>query len=148
MVVDATNVFVSHIKEMLNCNIPDGFELIKESQSSGLCETLKQFDRRHGFQHSEVLKLELEGNNYITRTMDLLWRAISKRKDERDAYERYAYGSISENYRRVYEESEGEPYDKQRLLCDAVSGMTEQYLIRVYNELKDLSDDPRSIECS
>ena len=116
--------------------------MIGKSPSSGLCEILKKFDQRHGFQHSEVLKLELEGNNYITRTMDLLWKAISKEEGKRDAYERYAYGSISENYRRVYKGSKRESYDAQRLLCDAVSGMTEKYLIKVHNELKDLSDDP------
>ena len=146
MVVDATDIFVSRIDEILHqsTKIPDGFELIENSCSKNLCANLKKFDRRYGFQHSEVLKLELEGNNYITNTMDILWKAIETTESERDAYEKYAYGSISENYRRVYEGSDKKSYDAQRLLCDAMSGMTEQYLIKVYNELKDLGDGARS----
>lgn len=70
--------------------------------------------------------------------MDLLWRAISRSEGERSAYERYAYGTISENYRRVYEGSSRDAYCRQRLLCDAVSGMTEKYLIKMHEELRDL----------
>ena len=142
MVVAATDVFVSSVDRMLSGNTPSGFELIKDSSCAVLCDALKQFDRLHGFHHSDVLRLELEGNNYIKGTMDLLWDAIWKSDQERDAYERYAYGKISENYRRVYESSMQTKYDSQRLLCDAVSGMTEPYLIETYRELKSLGDGP------
>ena len=127
---------------MLASSTPSGFELIKNSNCAALCDALKQFDRLHGFHHSDVLHLELEGNNYIKGVMDLLWDAIWKSDQERDAYERYAYGTISENYRRVYESSNQEKYDSQRLLCDAVSGMTEPYLIKTYRELRSLGDGP------
>ena len=96
---------------------------------------MKEFDKRYGFQNNEVLRLELEGNNYIKEIMTLLWKAISKSdgsSDKRNAYERYAYGTISENYQRVYEGSSKDAYCKQRLLCDAVSGMTAKYLIKMY----------------
>ena len=121
---------------MMKMDIPGGFELINNSCCENLCNKLKEFDRRYGFQHNEVLKLELEGNNYIKGIMDLLWKAIFKSENERNAYERYAYGTISENYRRVYEGSSKDSYCKQRLLCDAVSGMTEKYLIKMYEELR------------
>ena len=98
MVVAATDVFISNVDKMLRMDIPEGFELINNSCCQNLCNNLKKFDRRYGFQHSEVLKLELEGNNYIKGIMVLLWSAISKSEDERNAYERYAYGTISENY--------------------------------------------------
>ena len=142
MVVAATDVFVSNVDQMLAGNTPSGFELIKSSSCATLCDALKQFDRLHGFHHSDVLRLELEGNNYIKGIMNLLWNAIWKSHQERDAYERYAYGKISENYRRVYESSSQEKYDSQRLLCDAVSGMTEPYLIETYRELRSLGDGP------
>ena len=147
MVVAATDVFISNVDKMLKMNIPEGFELITKSNCKNLCNRLKEFDRRYGFQHSEVLKLELEGNNYIKGIMNLLWKAISKPENERGAYERYAYGTISENYRRVYEQCVDEDpyrncYYAQRLLCDAVSGMTEKYLIRMYEELRNLHNGP------
>lgn len=142
MIVDATNVFVSHIDQIMNHKIEGGFELIQNSPSKKLCNILKEFDRLHGFRNSEVLKLELEGNNYITGAMGLLWKAISTPESEREAYERYAYNSISENYRRIYKESDATIYDQKRLLCDAISGMTEQYLIKTHNELKELWNAP------
>ena len=142
MVVAATKVFVSSVDQILVGNTPSGFELIKNSRCATLCDALKKFDRLHGFHHSDVLHLELKGNNYIKGIMNLLWDAIWKSDKDRDAYERYAYGKISENYRRVYESSRREIYDSQRLLCDAVSGMTEPYLIETYRELRSLGNGP------
>ena len=142
MVVAATDVFITNVDQMLAGNTSPGFELIKSSRCAILCDALKQFDRLHGFHHSDVLHLELEGNNYIRGIMTLLWDAIWKSDQERSAYERYAYGTISENYRRVYESSNRAKYDSQRLLCDAVSGMTEPYLIETYRELRSLVDGP------
>ena len=142
MVVAATSTFVAYIDKMMAENMPNGFALIPNSYCAPLCAALKDFDKRNGFQNSEVLKLELEGNNYIKGIMNLLWEAISKGKNNRNAYERYAYGSISENYRRVYEGTSMQMYDMQRLLCDAVSGMTEKHLVRAYNELRSLHDGP------
>ncbi|NKC16746.1 MAG: dNTP triphosphohydrolase [Gammaproteobacteria bacterium] len=138
MVVAATDVFVKNIDSMLGFTIPPGFDLVENSPCSVLCSTLKAFDRHHGFRHSEVLRLELEGNNYIKGLMTLLWPAISTPKNRRSPFEKYAYGKISENYRRVYESSGQTRYAAQRLLCDAISGMTEQYLMREYEELSEL----------
>ena len=142
MIVAATNTFVKFIDQIMAEDVPSGFALIPNSNCSNLCTALNDFDKRHGFQNSEVLRLELEGNNFIKGTMHLLWSAICKTENSRNAFEKYAYGSISENYRRVFESTPMEMYDKQRLLCDAVSGMTEKHLVRVYNELRSLHDGP------
>lgn len=143
MVVAATETFVANVNGMLNGKLPEAFDLIGHSRSAALCRALKEFDKRYGFLHSEVLQLELEGNNYIKGVMDLLWDSLAKDQGERDAYERYAYGRISENYRRVYESSAMKPEDTQRLLCDFISGMTEKFLIRTYQELRDLKYGPK-----
>ena len=148
MVVAASDVFVEEIDRLMAIDVPKGFELMKESRCRDLCSSLKDFDRRHGFRHSEVLRLELEGNNYIKGIMDLLWSAIKTPARNRDAYERYAYGEISENYRRVYEGSAKSDYDAKRLLCDAVSGMTERFLVKMYHELRMLRHGPKGNEGS
>ena len=140
MVVAATETFVSTVGDMLAGNIDPGLQLIKQSRCAVLCDTLKKFDRLNGFSHSDVLHLELKGNNYIKGIMNLLWNPISR--PYKNAYERYAYGKISENYRRVYEDPKRERsnYNSKRLLCDVISGMTEPYLIKLYHELKELHD--------
>lgn len=143
MVAAATSTFVENVGKMISGEISDGFEVIGKSCAGTLCNALKEFDRRYGFVHSDVLRLELEGNNYIKGTMNLLWCSISKREEDRNAFERYAYGRISENYRRVFESSRKTTEDGQRLLCDAVAGMTENFLVSMYHELRELSDGPK-----
>ena len=140
MVLSATSVFVEHINDILDGTIDSGFELIKNSECAQLCKSVKLFDCAHGFQNREVLRLELQGSNYIKSMMTMLWRAVSKGDDENYPFERYVYGDISENYRRVYDSSNKGLYNKCQLVCDALSGMTENYLISKHDEYKALGN--------
>ena len=134
MIKAATDTFVNNIDRIMSGDVGPGFELIECSASASLCEQLKQFDQTHGFMNPEVLRLELEGHNSITSTMDMLWEAINHH--ENTPFAKYAYGRISENYRRVYEHSDQHHSAKAHLLCDAVSGMSESYLVSLHDELK------------
>jgi len=141
MVQSATKTFVENVDKMLDGSIEPGFELIKNSKSAQLCKAAKAFDFRYGFQHKDVLKLELQGNNYIKSMMTMLWKGISTDGDHNDnPFERFAFEEISENYRRVYQDSYKTDYCKYQLLCDAVSGMTESHLIKKHDELKALNN--------
>jgi dGTPase len=136
MVVAATTVFVENIGKMMDGTIQSGFELVKNSKCASLCAAAKAFDYRHGFQHREVLRLELKGDYYIKSMMSILWAAVSKDEDSWHPFERYVFGEISENYRRVYETSNKSMYARRQLACDALSGMTEPYLVRKTDEYK------------
>lgn len=138
MVPAATEVFVRNVEKMMSGTIAQGFELIANSPCDALCRTVKAFDKRHGFQHKDVLRLELVGNNYIKGMMDVLWQAISAGPSGKGPFENFVFGSISENYRRIFEGGSKSGYASHQLLCDAVSGMTESYLISKYDELKSL----------
>jgi len=140
MVNAATSTFVENIHVILDGSIQPGFELIKNSPCAHLCRATKEFDKRHGFQHRDVLRLELQGNSYIKKTMEMLWRAISCDDLDNRPFERYVFGDISENYRRVYGRSEKRFYDKCQLLCDAISGMTESHLIKKHDLYKSLEN--------
>lgn len=140
MVTSATQVFVDNVESMINESIAPGFELIKNSSCAQLCKSVKIFDYKNGFQNREVLRLELEGNNYIKSMMTMLWRAVSKGDDENFPFERYIYGDISENYRRIYDKSDKGVYAKCQLVCDTLSGMTESYLVKKHDEYKALED--------
>lgn len=147
MIPAATDTFVANIKNMMSGTLDGKFELINESTCSQLCKATKEFDFRYGFQHRDVLKLELQGSNYIKNTMEMLWKGIKNAehlKDKNvksDPFEKYVYGSISENYRRIYDQSSKSNYSKRQLLCDAISGMTESYLIKKHDEFKLLSNE-------
>lgn len=134
MVKAATDTFVQHIDGILDVTIDREFEIIGQSDAADLCNRLKDFDRSKGYEHPDVLRLELRGHNFITQTMDWLWRSLNS--DGR--FEDYAYSRISENYRRVYEAAGKSKSDKLHLVCDTLSGMTERYLISTHDELKEL----------
>ena len=136
MVESATDAFIKNLPSMMSGSIGSDFELIASSTSGGLCRSLKDFDSRHGFRNPAVLRLELEGDTYIRGTMDMLWRGIVDH-DKDDPFAQYAYGRISENYRRVYESSRREDR-QQHLLCDAISGMTEKFLVSMHRDLRTL----------
>ena len=140
MVGEATRVFVEHLPKMMDGSIDPGFEIIPNSTCSGLHKATKQFDLRHGFQNKEVLRLELRGNSYIKGMMGMLWRSIRKADMPNCPFERYLFGAISENYRRVYDASGKSDYAQCQLLCDAVSGMTESYLVKKYREFSALDN--------
>lgn len=143
MIESATNVFVEHVESMMNGTIEPGFELIKNSPCAQLCKAVKEFDFRHGFQHKDVLLLELKGNNYIKNMMDMLWDAISADGSAEKPFERFIFGEISENYRRIYDGSNKTLYDKCQLLCDAISGMTESYLVKKHDLFASLQNAVR-----
>ena len=137
MVRAATQVFVDKVSELMSKSIVGRFELICHSECAVLCKALKEFDCKYGFRNPAVLKVELEGDTYIRETMDMLWRGIANHRGD-DPFARYAYGRISENYRRVYEDTSETTTDRAHLLCDAISGMTERFLVSWHNDLQAL----------
>jgi len=138
LIDEVTKFFVDHCTSILNYDINDGFELIEESKGANLCKALKSFDYKYAFRNKSVLRLELEGNNYILSTMDMLWNAIS---EPNSAFAKYACHLVSENYRRARTRSlQSDEYRDCQLLCDSMSGMTDNYLVNFHNELKPLYD--------
>jgi dGTPase len=84
--------------------------LLDASAAATLVGRLKKFDHAHAYSHRRVLELELEGHGVIQRLMTMLWHGITERTSYIDVgsnrttpFARYAYGRISENYRRVFE---------------------------------------------
>ena len=136
MVESATDTFRANVSPMMAGSIDPTFELLHSSKCGVLCDSLKKFDYAHGYQNPSVLRLELQGDTYIRETMDLLWEGITGHVAE-NPFAHYAYGRISENYRRIYEDGDQNHHDKAHLLCDAVSGMTEQFLVSLHRDLED-----------
>lgn len=138
-VVDAFKDNISEFKN-LDCKFEN---LIELSHGNELCSALKEFDYLWGYRHKSVLKLELEGHNYIQNLMSMLWEGIHgrlrKEHNSTTPFGKYAYQKISENYRRVFEDPGNIMpiiYKEAQLLTDAISGMTDSYLIIVHDELK------------
>jgi dGTPase len=127
--------------------------LIEASSAKSFCRMLKDFDREHAYKNRRVLEIELDGFNVIQDLMDMLWQGIVTRENFTDLssertspFSRYAYGRISENYRRVFEGRVRFPffnekdlpirYRELQLLTDMISGMTDQFALDLRSELK------------
>ncbi|WP_111977727.1 dGTP triphosphohydrolase [Algibacillus agarilyticus] len=138
--------FIQDIDFIMSATAPASYDLITASPAAPFCQAMKQFDRAHGYNHKSVLELELSGNNYIHNMMDMLWQGIEEQTHNQknmSLFSKYAYQRISENYRRIFEQPNEElpiEYRKAQLLSDAVSGMTDSYLIHIHDELKALHD--------
>lgn len=124
-------------------------DLIAVSRAALLCKKLKNFAFENAYKHRSVLELELEGHKVIHSIMDMLWPAIVSRGDPQKEtkghpgtpFEKYAYGRISENYRRVFESpNEDLPlgYRRCQLLADMISGMTDGFALSFERELREL----------
>jgi dGTPase len=146
MVQEITKVFLEFREEYeKGYSIKD---LMSRSRAKVFCDTLKQFNYKHAYQHKTVLKVELTGYNAVADLMDMLWYSITDREDKENPasmrntpFSKFAYGRISENYRRVFESPKNEMpirYRELQLLTDMVSGMTDSYLISLCDELKSL----------
>lgn len=148
MMNEITQTFLKHQHEIMEGRFER--DLLSHSDASALCKALKQFNHKHAYQHKSVLKIELTGNNTIVRLMDLLWDAITNRYTFEDPtsprntpFANYAYGQISENYRRIFEsESNHMPirYREAQLLTDMIAGMTDTYIISLCDELNSVYD--------
>ena len=143
LVAAATRAFEDNIEDILLGKFKT--DLIKVSDAANLCKKLKNFSYKHAYKSRKVLELELDGYKVIHKIMDMLWAAIEQRgnplNDDThggDIFERYAYGLISENYRRIFEDKNNNhpiSYKRSQLLADMVSGMTDSFAIEFEQNL-------------
>ncbi|MFZ6643448.1 dGTP triphosphohydrolase [Undibacterium sp. TC4M20W] len=146
MIQGATTAFIENKDTFINGSQTK--TLMKMSNGETLRKLLKDFSIKHAYNHRTVLELELEGYNVIRLLMDIFWLAISDIEDpskpsskRRHPFTRYVYGRISENYRRIYEDTTTVTSDRYReclLLTDMISGMTDSFALNLCKELSPL----------
>jgi dGTPase len=127
--------------------------LLDVSLAAAFAKEMREFDKEHAYRHRRVPELELGGYNIINDLLDMLWRGIIERESHeqldsprKSPFARYAYGRISENYRRVFEgrlpstnQRDGNlpiRYRELQLLTEMVAGMTDQYAVDLHRELR------------
>lgn len=125
-------------------------DLLSASSASTLRRLLKEFLQRIAYPHRSVLEIELRGSIVISRLMSRLWTAIIDREDPAQPKSRrpnplsaYTYSRISENYRRVFEDSTSTlpvRYREAQLLSDMVAGMTDSFAVSLLGDLERFGD--------
>lgn len=118
--------------------------------SSSLCDSLKNIAQQTAFNHPSVLKAEAIGAEAIDGLMTAFWSAITNRKQQNDlmskrlsARDKYVFSLISPNYLHhatCNDSTSGVSlrYQELRLLTDMVSGMTDSFAIRLWDDLRSI----------
>lgn len=121
-------------------------------ESSLLCNFLKDVAKDHAFSNPSVLRSEAIGAEAIKDILSFFWSAIQNRKDffnikskRTTAASKFAWSLISPNYieecgRCIFK---GAPqasirYSELRLLTDMVSGMTDTFAMKLWQDIKAL----------
>ena len=149
---EATNKFnedfISDSLEWKKQNEPSYYEISDNFKHKNELKCLKKFTAHYGFNNKEVLKLELSGGHYIKKLMDALWLGfenIDENLKGQNHYQKYIISLISKNYLREFKRAFKEckenkrdqelDYYRYQLMTDYISGMTENFLIRMHNEI-------------
>lgn len=147
----ASSEFVKHARAIFS--LQHSAALMDNSM---LCERLKEVARSNAFNHSDVLKAEAIGAAAIDGLMTVIWESIVDRKvpsdiksRRRGARSKYVFSLISPNYvQQAHTLSEGVAggirYRELRLLTDMVSGMTDTFAMRLWNEVKAIPNVDRT----
>ena len=151
MVSAVINDFVGNYEAMMVGGLDRS--LLSMGAAGVLAKRLRDFDKAHACRDRAVMRLELNGHNVLGELMDMLWIGIASRRGAADPahdastpFSRYAYGRVSENYRRVFEAGAHarRPQDRilparyreLQLLGDMVAGMTDRFALELHADLK------------
>ncbi|MBQ0824268.1 dNTP triphosphohydrolase [Microvirga sp. HBU67558] len=125
-------------------------------ETSRLCNALKKIAKQFAFSNAGVLKMEAIGAAAIDGLMSFFWNAISDRTDfddlssrRRSAKAKYGFSLISPNYLEDAINSSDRScsnksirYRELRLLTDMVSGMTDTFAIKLWQDVREVPDCP------
>jgi dGTPase len=118
-----------------------------------LCGFLKDIAKDHAFSNPSVLRSEAIGAEAIKDILSFFWSAIQNRKDFFDirssrttAASKFAWSLVSPNYieecARCIEQGAPQArirYSELRLLTDMVSGMTDSFAMKLWQDIRALS---------
>ena len=121
-------------------------------EKSVLCNFLKSVAKDHAFSNPGVLKSEAIGAEAIKDIMSFFWASIRNREENGDiksrrttAAAKFAWSLVSPNYieeaaRCIKKETPPHQirYAEMRLLTDMVSGMTDSFAMKLWNDIQAL----------
>lgn len=130
--------FEENYEEIMEGKLQD--ELINVSDAKDIRKAYKSLQYKI-FDDKSILKKEIAGWEAINGLLDVFVKASQSEsfKEKGNNLESRLYKIISSSHRKVYEDIEeysNSEYKKLQLIVDFISGMTDRYAIRLYQELK------------
>ncbi|MGI9526908.1 MAG: dGTP triphosphohydrolase [Weeksellaceae bacterium] len=138
MIENIVKSFDENYDEIMEGTLED--EIIDISGAKDIREAYKSL-QRIVFDDKTILKKEIAGWEAIYGLLEIFVHASQSEsfKSSGNNLEARIYKIISTNHRKVYEEIENYPnseYKKLQLIVDFISGMTDRYAIRLFQQLK------------
>jgi len=140
LISHASNSFISSAQNIFEFTQSDAL-----MEDYCLCKELKDIARSYSLNNTAVLRAESLGAIAIDGLMTELWQALSDRKEPDKLYSqrctarsKYVFSLLSPNYihqATLSLNSQNLRYRELRLLTDMISGMTDSFAVRLWNEL-------------
>lgn len=134
MIRDAVKTFCDNIESIVNGDFKQ--DLLSASDSTAIREVFKVLGDIN-FSHKSVLKRELLGDTVITYLLNILTDAVfSHSPDEKETSKNNKIISLICSKKKDAEilKSTGNTYEKFQKIVDYVSGMTDSFALRMYQE--------------
>ncbi|WP_332119391.1 dGTP triphosphohydrolase [Azorhizobium caulinodans] len=149
LIRDASETFAQNVQSIKGMKHKRGL-----MDDNPLCEALKKIARSYGFSHRSVLRTEAVGAATIDGLMSAIWEAISHREKKEDLRSRrktakasYVFSLVSPNYIEAAEDAASKDgagsslrYRELRLLTDMISGMTDTYATKLWQDIASIPD--------
>lgn len=111
-------------------------ELIYDSEVKSLRKNLKDITVNKIFGDKDIIKNELAGEKVITKLLNVFVACVLEKDDKKCQKTNRIYQLISENYRKNYDFTDKQVYNKVQLAVDFISGMTDNYALELYKQLQ------------
>ncbi len=139
-----TDSFINHYHEIMAGTYKN--DLFWDTEVQQVMEVLGQLAYKKVFSSEEIYRLEMKESIILNYLMELFIHAILKHDtDQMNAMEKRVFSLISENYINTYRiQSKGKSeveklYLRLLLVTDYICGMTDSYALRLYQEIKGIS---------
>lgn len=141
----ATDSFIGNYRQIMEGTF--GFELLYNTDVYPLLKTMQEIAYEYAFISKPILLLEVKAasifdfliNRFVT---SFLYYDTPLWKDRKTAVDEKIVMLMSENYKRVYHTHSAGKSDEEKLylrllmVTDYISGMTDSFAVRMYDEMK------------
>ena len=145
MIQDATDCFVSNYTRIMDGSYGEaGEDLFWDTDGESMMKALGNIAYRYAFQSPPIIRLEIAAQSIFDFLLDRFVEAavVYDTGNKPTAVQEKMMSLLSDNYKAIYHhfaEGKGEAerlYLRLLMVTDTVSGMTDSYAKRLYQELK------------
>lgn len=134
LIIECTNLFWEHSEKILESELNSDLTSMLEGDSKVAMDAIKTYSAEHIYNHPSVVRIELTGYNVLGGLLEEMIPAILD--ENRSHYSNKISRLIPLQFRS---DEAASPYEKALSVVDYISGMTDNYAVELYRQLKGMS---------